>query len=404
MNIVITGASGFIGQQLVPILSQNCDQVLLVSRDPAKLKQLFPKEKSISFDQLEIAGKGFDCVLHLSVKNNSQSGDLDQFLEANVELLEFIISAMRTAEIDKLINFSSFHVLDGSKNDNYTLSKRKVDELLRQTSGLEIRNFRLPAVYGSNFAGVLGFLNKLPTFASNLLLSIFGALKPTLNIKTLAVAIVSESKQISGKPGFDEMMLSDCQSGNWPYALFKRSTDIVFCIVIILFFWWLLLIVAVAVKMTSQGPAIFIQERVGHLGKPFRCYKFRTMAQGTKQAGTHEIGADSITPVGNFLRSTKIDELPQIFNILRGELSLVGPRPCLPNQTELIEQRTKKGVLNIVGGITGWSQIQNIDMSDPIKLANTDAEYVVRRTIILDLKILLATMTGKGQGDKTSRK
>ena len=101
-----------------------------------------------------------------------------------------------------------------------------------------------------------------------------------------------------------------------------------------------------------------------------------------------------------FIRSTKIDELPQIWNILKNEMSLVGPRPCLPAQQDLVMARSRLGVLDDVGGITGWSQIQNVDMSDPQKLAKLDANYLALRTIPLDLKIIFLTAFGLGQGDK----
>ena len=124
------------------------------------------------------------------------------------------------------------------------------------------------------------------------------------------------------------------------------------------------------------------------------------MSLGTKEASTHEVTADSVTTVGQFLWKTKIDELPQVWNILKNELSLIGPRPCLPVQRELVSARSELGVLDEIGGITGWAQIQNVDMSDPDWLAILDAEYLALRTIPLDLMIILATSIGRGHGDK----
>jgi lipopolysaccharide/colanic/teichoic acid biosynthesis glycosyltransferase len=125
------------------------------------------------------------------------------------------------------------------------------------------------------------------------------------------------------------------------------------------------------------------------------------MFVGTKEGATHEITADSLTSTGHFLRKTKIDELPQVWNILKNELSLVGPRPCLEVQRDLVAERSRLGVLDEIGGITGWAQIKNVDMSNPERLAKLDAEYLILRTIPLDLKIMLATAIGHGQGDKT---
>ena len=124
------------------------------------------------------------------------------------------------------------------------------------------------------------------------------------------------------------------------------------------------------------------------------------MKTGTKQAGTHEMTADAITGIGKFLRKTKIDELPQVWNILRGELSLVGPRPGLPIQTKLTEERQAHDVFSVLPGITGLAQINGVDMSDPERLARIDAQYIAQRGLLTDLKIIVATFLGRGQGDK----
>ncbi len=116
--------------------------------------------------------------------------------------------------------------------------------------------------------------------------------------------------------------------------------------------------VAVAIRLESAGPALFRQQRVGRDGKTFTCYKFRTMRSGTVQAASHEVSASAVTRLGAVLRKLKIDELPQAINILRNEMSLIGPRPCLPAQTALIAERTRRGVLALKPGITGYAQVQ----------------------------------------------
>ena len=185
------------------------------------------------------------------------------------------------------------------------------------------------------------------------------------------------------------------------YQTVSRFIDLGFSICVIVFLWWALAAAWLAVRLGSPGPVIFAQTRVGRFGKSFTCYKFRTMVVATKQAATHEIGQDSITNVGRFLRRTKIDELPQIINILRNEMSLIGPRPCLESQTALIEARRVRGVLSLKPGISGLAQVQGVDMSDPEKLATLDAEYLARQSILLDLKIILATARGKALQDRT---
>ena len=153
----------------------------------------------------------------------------------------------------------------------------------------------------------------------------------------------------------------------------------------------ILLVAMLAIRATSPGPAIFSQTRVGRGGALFACHKLRTMHRETPSLPTHEAPANAVTAVGRALRATKIDELPQLWNVLSGEMSLVGPRPCLPTQTDLIERRRQLGVLTALPGITGLAQIKGIDMSDPKLCAETDAAYLRAASIGLDLRILLGT-------------
>ncbi|TIN27369.1 MAG: sugar transferase [Mesorhizobium sp.] len=153
-----------------------------------------------------------------------------------------------------------------------------------------------------------------------------------------------------------------------------------------------LLLAVLAVRASSPGPAIFSQTRVGRDGLLFRCHKLRTMYVGTPSLPSHEAPASSVTSVGKVLRKFKLDELPQFWNVLKGEMSLVGPRPCLPTQTELIECRRRLGVLAALPGITGLAQIRGIDMSNPELLAETDAAYLRTASFWLDLRILFGTL------------
>ncbi len=180
----------------------------------------------------------------------------------------------------------------------------------------------------------------------------------------------------------------------------KRFLEMLLAGLLLLLAAPLLLVLCVAIRLGSEGPALFRQERVGKDRRPFECLKLRTMKRGTRQAGTHEIGADAITPLGRFLRKAKLDELPQLLNVLRGEMSFVGPRPCLPSQEELVREREARGVFAVLPGITGLGQVRGIDMSDPVALSECDAEYVRRRSLALDGTILWRTLTGRGFGDR----
>jgi O-antigen biosynthesis protein WbqP len=180
----------------------------------------------------------------------------------------------------------------------------------------------------------------------------------------------------------------------------KRCLEILLAGVLFLFLAPILAVLCLAVRWNSPGPALFRQERVGRDRRPFTCLKLRTMKTGTRQAGTHEIGADAVTGLGKILRKLKLDELPQLINVLRGEMSFVGPRPCLPSQTELVHEREIRGVLTILPGITGLGQVRGIDMSDPVRLAECDAEYLRRRSWTLDAAIVWRTLAGGGFGDR----
>lgn len=187
------------------------------------------------------------------------------------------------------------------------------------------------------------------------------------------------------------------------YSALKRSLDLAVSLAFVLFFFWVFAIVWAVIRLDTPGPALFRQARVGRNGRIFTCYKFRTMFVTTPEVATHEVSRHAVTRAGALLRRTKLDELPQLFNVLIGQMSLVGPRPCLPNQHELIAERQARGVLAIRPGITGLAQVNDIDMSDPRRLAEWDWRYLRERSIWLDVKILIGTVLGGGAGDRVNR-
>lgn len=150
----------------------------------------------------------------------------------------------------------------------------------------------------------------------------------------------------------------------------------------------------------DTGLPIFRQERVGRDKKPFILVKFRTMSIETASVASHLASSSSITKLGAFLRRTKLDELPQLWNVLKGEMSLVGPRPGLFNQEELIQARDIKCIYDVRPGITGLAQISNIDMSTPDLLAKTDAEMIEKMSFKNYFGYIIATVLGSGYGDK----
>jgi len=166
-----------------------------------------------------------------------------------------------------------------------------------------------------------------------------------------------------------------------------------------LLFLWPIFILVILIGLFDTGAPIFIQERVGLKKKPFKLIKFRTMSLDTESVASHLASSASITQFGSFLRKTKIDELPQLINVVKGDMSLVGPRPNLFSQKDLIAERDALGVYEVLPGITGLAQIQNIDMSTPTLLAITDKKMIDSLTLKDYFKYIVITLTGRGAGD-----
>jgi len=170
--------------------------------------------------------------------------------------------------------------------------------------------------------------------------------------------------------------------------------DILGSLVLLLALAPVILLVALAVKLTSKGPVLFVSKRVGVGNALFDMFKFRTMRIGAPQVATHLLQNPRayLTPIGSFLRKSSLDELPQLFNVLKGDMSLVGPRPALFNQDDLIQLRTQKAVHLLRPGITGWAQINGRDeLPIPIKV-DYDEHYLKNQSFGLDFKILLLTV------------
>ena len=178
-----------------------------------------------------------------------------------------------------------------------------------------------------------------------------------------------------------------------------RFFDLVFSL-IGLFLGFPVLLLLTIIGLFDTGSPIFRQERVGRHKKPFVLVKFRTMKKNTASVASHLASSEAITPFGKFLRRTKLDELPQLWNVLKGEMSLVGPRPCLFNQEELIAEREQRGVLQARPGITGLAQVNEIDMSTPQLLAETDARMLAGLNLVSYFRYIFQTVTGKGAGDR----
>ncbi|MHB1200827.1 MAG: sugar transferase [Polaromonas sp.] len=184
----------------------------------------------------------------------------------------------------------------------------------------------------------------------------------------------------------------------------KRCFDLILALLALVILAVPVLLVALLVRLTSDGPVLYWSDRVGARNTLFKMPKFRSMQTGTPAVATHLLSNPRarLTPIGGFLRKSSLDELPQLWSIIKGDMSFVGPRPALFNQTDLIELRTQCGVHDLVPGLTGWAQINGRDeLPIPQKVA-LDAEYLRRRSFWFDLKIMFLTVVKVARRDSVS--
>jgi lipopolysaccharide/colanic/teichoic acid biosynthesis glycosyltransferase len=398
MRVVIAGSSGFIGKMLVPALTQQGAEVILLGRDANKLRSFFTSYKVADYNDVLATSSDADLFLNLAVLNNDQGQDYDAMTLVNEDFAAELAQQATSAGIKRFVNVSSVHVLDPHDTRPYASSKRAGVSAVDAATGSRAIHLYLPAVIGEKFAGALSPLNALPKPVAKILLGPLSALKPILPVSELANWVMNDAMTSERR-----VTLTKGQRGNPYYAAASRGLDIFASAFGLVVFSPVLLATWCLIKMQGDGPGIFAQERVGRYGRAFTCYKFRTMAVGTVQAGTHEVSGSSVTPLGSRLRRFKIDELPQLWNVLKGDMSLVGPRPCLPSQEELVKRRSDAGVLDVRPGISGLAQVNGIDMSNPEQLVEWDARYIALRGLILDIKLILQTVRGGGRGDRVAK-
>jgi O-antigen biosynthesis protein WbqP len=174
----------------------------------------------------------------------------------------------------------------------------------------------------------------------------------------------------------------------------KRCFDLLLALTAALVLIWPMLVVAIAVRLTSKGPALYWSDRVGKNNVIFKMPKFRSMRTDTPAVATHLLDKPEawLTPIGSFIRKTSLDELPQLWCILKGDMSFVGPRPALFNQHDLIKLRTEQGVHRLVPGLTGWAQIHGRDELALVDKVRFDSQYLVLRSSWLDVRIIVRTL------------
>jgi lipopolysaccharide/colanic/teichoic acid biosynthesis glycosyltransferase len=387
VKIAVSGASGSVGRNLIPLLVQAGHTLLLISRDPATLRGQFPGLSVASVATWEEDARNYDIFLHLAVRNNNQVGSLGEFMEANANLTSTLAKGALRAGISRFVYPSTVQALMPEASSPYVLSKVAGMQAAHMSFPGGVDVVYLGLVHGQYYSGKLSFLNKLPRPIGSFVFSSFSALRPTTSVQHLVGYLNLPRPVVAHHPS----ILTDSKSHNALYRLWQSLLGGIF-VLAVLMLYPLLLVVWGVVVIDDGRPGVFVQERIGCGNTVFNCVKFRTMRNGTGSRGSHMVDSDAVTKVGRILRRLKIDELPQAWNVFRGEMALIGPRPCLPDQDEVIAARESRGVVNCFPGLTGWAQVNGVDMSEPERLATFDAQYVGLQSVSFDFQVIRATL------------
>ena len=400
-DFIVTGASGKVGSRLIPLLAREGQTVLAVGRDIDALRILFHDcADRITVTDYDGLGQlaACDTMIHLAVRNNDEGGALANFVAINVDFAVHVGREFLRMNGKRFLNISSILSLDDGDKSPYAVSKAMGSKRLREEIGERLDDIHIGYFHdGGYFGERLAILQRFGPVLGGALFALIKILKPATSARSLANYASGLADDLPSPA-----ILTDDLSRSLIYRAITRTMDLGVATTILIVLFPVFVALWVAIRLDSPGPAIFAQERVGVAQTPFTLYKFRTMTLGTVSAGTHEISASAVTKIGKFLRRTKLDELPQAFNLLRGNMTLVGPRPCLFSQIELVNARQARGVYALKPGITGYAQIREIDMSEPERLAQSDYLYMKLRSLLLDIRIILATALGRGAGDRVA--
>jgi lipopolysaccharide/colanic/teichoic acid biosynthesis glycosyltransferase len=406
--VAITGACGVVGMCLVDKLLSKGYELRVFSRDAdSTQKKLAERHPNESIDVGTYGDKnsllsGVDAVVHLAARNNDQGGDAPDFIRDNCELTLQLARAAEQAGVKRFVFATTTKALSLNA-EAYGASKAQAESELNKLSqpSFRISLARMAPVYGPGSRGKVRHLAGLPLGLNKLALTAVRSFLPIVSVERVAKGIVS---LLEHDQPLEELCLADPLSRISIHGIFVAIMNAVFVLAVPTILAVPVIVSALAIVLTSKGGVFFVQRRVGFKQKSFNCRKFRSMRAGAPVRGTHEVGTAYVTKVGGVLRKLKLDELPQAINVLFREMNLIGPRPCLEKQSELINERDRYRVFDVRPGITGLGQVSGVDMSEPRRLAIHDHRYAAFRGILLDIKIAIATVLGRGFGDPVGGK
>lgn len=399
-TVVLTGATGVVGRKLLARLTADDRyDVRVLSRDPEQTKSSMPAAVKVGgYEDMDQILSGAHSVIHLAARNNDQGGTAADFDRDNCELPVEIATAARRLGVSRFVFATTTKALVVEDGDHYGASKAKAEKelLTLEDDTFRVHLARMAPVYGRGARGKVRFLQSIPLGPRGLVARVLRSAIPIVSVDRVADGCLA---LIEDEHPLEELCLADPLGTVSIYRVFTSLINAVFVISVPTILAIPTVVSAVAVATTSRGGVLFVQRRVGSGGQVFECRKFRTMRTGAPVAGTHEVGKSYVTKVGAVLRTFKLDELPQAVNVFRREMNIIGPRPCLESQTELIAERERYGVFGVRPGITGLGQVNGVDMSEPRRLAIQDHRYAAFRSILWDIMIAIRTVLGGGFGD-----
>lgn len=387
MKIVISDASSAVMGELVSRLVASGHSLVLVTREDAPVREHIPGVSLVSFETWEAKCVGFDVFLHFAVLTREKEGVSNDLTHLNGNFTASLASGARRSGISRFIYASTVETLVSERRSLHVRPEKLEIEAAEAGFGDGAEVIHLGHLHGVNFSGKFSFLGSLPRAIANFAFSVLSAVKPTTSVELLVRFL--ESAQLPGKT--EPLIVTDSKASNYCYRVWQAALNGLFVAMVVVAMP-ILAIASVLVVLEDGAPAFFSQDRIGKAGAAFRCFKLRTMHRSAESRGTHLVPESAITGIGRSLRRFKIDELPQALNILRGEMSLIGPRPCLPSQHEIISKRESRGVLPLLPGLTGWAQANGVDMRTPDWLIRYDSQYLGLQSIWFDVIVLWRTV------------